>query len=299
VSVLTTGFDAPHVDLIAILRATESAGLLQQIIGRGLRVSPGKDDCLVLDYAENLDRHFPDGRDIFDPKIEVGPPIAEPMLICECPTCGKQNEFRARPNPAGFEIDMEGYFTDLDGYRIPVDPDDEDSGAMPAHYGRRCQTRHIKKLDAYRCDYRWTSKDCPHCGAENDIAARRCEECKGEIVDPNTKLRLAYRAFKKDPTRTQCDEVTGWLVREHVSKSGNDVYRIDVTTPYRSFAFWIMKRPANGYQAAALQRFLLLHGEKPDTITYYRNKDNDFYNVTAYNRPADEDPGGNPTFWQS
>ena len=42
VSVLTTGFDAPHVDVIAILRPTESNSLYQQIIGRGLRLSPGK-----------------------------------------------------------------------------------------------------------------------------------------------------------------------------------------------------------------------------------------------------------------
>ena len=39
VSVLCTGFDAPHVSLIAILRATESASLLIQIIGRSLRLS--------------------------------------------------------------------------------------------------------------------------------------------------------------------------------------------------------------------------------------------------------------------
>lgn len=49
VSVLTTGFDAPHVDVIAILRPTESVSLYQQIIGRGLRLSPGKNDCLILD----------------------------------------------------------------------------------------------------------------------------------------------------------------------------------------------------------------------------------------------------------
>ncbi|MBY0370006.1 DEAD/DEAH box helicase, partial [bacterium] len=39
VSVLTTGFDAPHVDVIAILRPTESNSLYQQIVGRGLRLS--------------------------------------------------------------------------------------------------------------------------------------------------------------------------------------------------------------------------------------------------------------------
>ena len=38
VDVLTTGFDAPHVDLIAVMRATESPGLLQQIVGRSLRL---------------------------------------------------------------------------------------------------------------------------------------------------------------------------------------------------------------------------------------------------------------------
>ena len=51
VSVLTTGFDAPHVDLIAILRPTESVSLYQQIVGRGLRLSPGKTDCLILDLS--------------------------------------------------------------------------------------------------------------------------------------------------------------------------------------------------------------------------------------------------------
>ena len=47
VAVLTTGFDAPHVDLIAILRPTESVSLYQQIVGRGLRLAPGKEDCLI------------------------------------------------------------------------------------------------------------------------------------------------------------------------------------------------------------------------------------------------------------
>ena len=45
VSVLTTGFDAPHVDFIAILRPTQSVSLYQQIVGRGLRLYDGKEDC--------------------------------------------------------------------------------------------------------------------------------------------------------------------------------------------------------------------------------------------------------------
>lgn len=57
--VLTTGFDAPCVDAIAILRATASPGLFAQIVGRGLRTHGTKSDCLVLDFGENIKRHGP------------------------------------------------------------------------------------------------------------------------------------------------------------------------------------------------------------------------------------------------
>ena len=61
VNVLTTGFDAPNTDCVVLLRPTNSAGLLIQMIGRGTRLSPqtGKNDCLVLDYGGNILRHGP------------------------------------------------------------------------------------------------------------------------------------------------------------------------------------------------------------------------------------------------
>lgn len=59
VNVLTTGFDAPHIDLIASLRPTQSPGLWYQTCGRGLRKAEGKDDCLVLDFGGNAERHGP------------------------------------------------------------------------------------------------------------------------------------------------------------------------------------------------------------------------------------------------
>ena len=60
-AVLTTGFDAPNIDCVAILRPTASPGLLIQMVGRGVRLSPatGKQNCLVLDYGENILRHGP------------------------------------------------------------------------------------------------------------------------------------------------------------------------------------------------------------------------------------------------
>ena len=57
--VLTTGFDAPTVDLIAMLRPTLSTGLYVQIVGRGTRLAIGKENCLVLDFAGNVRRHGP------------------------------------------------------------------------------------------------------------------------------------------------------------------------------------------------------------------------------------------------
>lgn len=56
-SVLTTGFDAPATDLVALLRPTMSPGLLVQMVGRGTRLAPGKENCLVLDFAKNFNRH--------------------------------------------------------------------------------------------------------------------------------------------------------------------------------------------------------------------------------------------------
>jgi DNA repair protein RadD len=55
---LTTGFDAPDIDLIVMLRPTLSENLYVQMIGRGLRLkSHGKNMCSVLDYANNHGRH--------------------------------------------------------------------------------------------------------------------------------------------------------------------------------------------------------------------------------------------------
>ena len=47
---LTEGYDEPSVDCIVNLRATKSRGLYEQIMGRGLRLYPGKEDLLVLDF---------------------------------------------------------------------------------------------------------------------------------------------------------------------------------------------------------------------------------------------------------
>ena len=59
VNVLTTGFDAPNIDCVALLRPTNSPGLYYQMVGRGFRLHPSKANCLVLDFGGNILRHGP------------------------------------------------------------------------------------------------------------------------------------------------------------------------------------------------------------------------------------------------
>ena len=164
ISVLTTGFDAPHVDLIAILRPTESVSLYQQIIGRGLRLSPGKEDCIILDYTGQ-------SHEIYAP--EVGhPPLhkhAEPVYIT-CPKCDFENIF----------------------WGIV----DKHTGEVTEHFGRKCQGAHEnpETLKITYCGYRFRFKICDECGHENDIAARQCVECKALLIDPDKKLQKAREA---------------------------------------------------------------------------------------------------------
>jgi DNA repair protein RadD len=82
-SVLTTGFNAPGVDLIAFLRPTKSTGLYIQMAGRGTRLAPGKENCLVLDFAGLVRDHGP--VDAVEPKTPGDGSGEAPVK--ECPMC--------------------------------------------------------------------------------------------------------------------------------------------------------------------------------------------------------------------
>jgi len=100
--VLTTGFNAPSVDLIANLRPTQSAGLYVQMCGRGMRKAPGKRNCIVLDFAGNIERHGPiDAVTIEDRKSDE--PGEAPVKAC--PECGSFVKIQDMQCPdCGFEF---------------------------------------------------------------------------------------------------------------------------------------------------------------------------------------------------
>ncbi len=54
---LTEGWDSPSVDCIVILRPTKIRSLYQQMVGRGMRIAPGKKDLLLLDFLWMTERH--------------------------------------------------------------------------------------------------------------------------------------------------------------------------------------------------------------------------------------------------
>lgn len=104
VDVLTTGYDAPNIDCIAVLRATQSPGLFAQICGRGFRLFPGKRDCLILDFGQNIKRHGPLDADDYGLRREParsGDGDGEAPTK-GCPNCGLLNSLVARQCECGW-----------------------------------------------------------------------------------------------------------------------------------------------------------------------------------------------------
>lgn len=62
--VLTEGFDAPHTSAILVVRKIRSKSLFTQIVGRGLRQSKGKKDCLIINLSKKEDSF--QLKDLFD-----------------------------------------------------------------------------------------------------------------------------------------------------------------------------------------------------------------------------------------
>jgi len=98
-NVLTTGFDYPDIDVVAMLRPTMSASLYVQMAGRGMRVKSHTDHCLVLDFAGVVEMHGPI-TNVQPPKKGGDGNGEAPVKVCDecgelvhisvmvCPSCG-------------------------------------------------------------------------------------------------------------------------------------------------------------------------------------------------------------------
>ena len=156
VSVLTTGFNSPLIDVVVYLRPIGSLVLLIQSMGRGARlledwmkeVGFHKENYLVLDYAGVFDRlgHLLDDPTTGEALAQRDKSRGEDK---PCPRCHEMNSKAAR----------------------------------------RCRAKDESEPDK-RCGFFWTSQTCPDCGTENDIAATECRNpsCRRELRDSNKAL---------------------------------------------------------------------------------------------------------------
>lgn len=156
VSVLTTGFNSPLIDVVVYLRPIGSLVLLIQSMGRGARLLEEwmkeagfhKENYLVLDYAGVFDRlgHLMDDPTTGEALAQRDKSRGEDK---PCPRCHEMNSKAAR----------------------------------------RCRGKDESEPDK-RCGFFWQSQTCPDCGTENDIAATECRNpsCRRELRDSNKAL---------------------------------------------------------------------------------------------------------------
>ena len=99
--ILTTGFDCPTIEVVILYRATKSLPLFLQMVGRGSRVTPTKNEFTILDFGNNIQRHhYWEAARKWNLKKKEKKECAAPIKECpdccylmaarimECPECG-------------------------------------------------------------------------------------------------------------------------------------------------------------------------------------------------------------------
>ena len=124
----------PSIDLVALLRPTLSPGLYLQMVGRGARIAEGKLECLVLDFAGNVDRHgLIDDLRVSSPSSSHSPDDTcgdAPARVTMCKSCRTFNHISCQTcTSCGAPLKSENAEVRLD-----TTPD---NAAISPEYGRR------------------------------------------------------------------------------------------------------------------------------------------------------------------
>lgn len=221
VAMLTTGFNAKFVDCLVVLRPTRSLVLWRQIVGRGFRPYPGKENCLVLDAGGNFARHGAINADIGTGDSRAG--------LWECTDAVIETPFRR--NAAGEAI--ESPQRERSSIRFPVN--------SPAH--EETDLRIVLGLMA---------PDTPACGFLNDTEHMTCRQCgrprqgflahrqkrdaaKREIGDGDSyEIHDEESVVLRDEV---CRETRTLLVNDMTVKpEGNSVLHFEYSTDYGPYS---------------------------------------------------------------
>jgi DNA repair protein RadD len=202
VNVLTTGFDAPNVDCVVLLRPTMSPGLYYQMVGRGFRLFDGKADCLVLDYGGNALRHGP----------------VDKLVIKTVGSRDGTGDAPAKECPKCHAVICTVYSTCPEcGHDFPPAP----SKITPTSAGTPILSGEI------------TDEEIPVIGVEYSIHNK-----KGATEDTPRTMRVAYKiSLYKSYSEWICLEHTGWAkskaqqwwtARSHVDPPSTIEYAVDL-----------------------------------------------------------------------
>ena len=198
---LTTGFDVPQIDLIAVLQPTISTSLHCQLLGRRARPCAGKTDCLVLDFAHNIARLGPINVPVIKERKPKGELTEEEkqeekeeaeLLPRNCPNCVALLPPRTRACP-------------YCGYRAAQELDVSDlTGLTPLAYIKHVPT--IQNSRVWQVSSFVAGKYQSRTSGEHMLRVR--VGCTGNGADFNAHFYLNFDS-RRDPVRF--DAAKTWL----------------------------------------------------------------------------------------
>lgn len=220
--VLTTGFDFPAIDCVVLIRPTQSTGLYVQMVGRGSRISPGKDRCTVLDYGGNIRRHGPIDQIRVEYKEKLAQFSLPPLKTCEhcgcvvpirvmrCPSCLEpfpinSDKYTAEPETAPI-LAMNGF--DVFGFTHRVHFKIGGTPSFRIDYELECNER----ISDFWC--------FGHTGFARQKACQNWEKFGGKLPHPKDAFEAESRAHelrqptkieaKKDGKYWRVTKILGW-----------------------------------------------------------------------------------------
>jgi DNA repair protein RadD len=147
VELFTEGFDCPAVDAVILLRPTRSLALYLQMVGRGLRPSPGKEPTIILDHSGLVHAHgMPDDPVDWSLGGELRREGPGGSRLRRCPSCSAVHEWAAECVECG-HVYAEAYRSIDEVYgeleevrRMPCPPGYETQSAFSRRVGLRDAT---------------------------------------------------------------------------------------------------------------------------------------------------------------
>jgi hypothetical protein len=222
VAMLTTGFNAKFVDCIVCLRPTKSLPLWRQIVGRGFRPYPGKENVLVLDAGGNFARHGAINEDVSEGDSRTGLWECTDAVIEAPPKRDAEGNILKVPQRERSAI------------RFPVNSPAQDEPDLRVLLD-------LMESDASACGYLNDSEHmtCRQCGRPRQgfltLRQRRGPQDKQSFGDADS-----YEIHDEDSVilRDETCNVTRTLPvqEQRIEPAGNSVLKFDFTTEFGDYS---------------------------------------------------------------